>query len=133
MYSGLVIKRALYGKITEEVIQRYKAATSTTITTTTTTTRQNGETGGEKGMEKEKGGEREGEEDDSIVDVTIPLQYLVEKSELRVVSPKRTLKGFYDPCPGEKKHLFVEYTFGGSLRRATLMDDEDVLLPSNGK
>lgn len=85
-------------------------------------------------MEKEKGGEREGgEDDDSIVDVTIPLQYLVEKSELRVVSPKRTLKGFYDPCPGEKKHLFIEYTFGGALRRATLMDDEDVLLPSNGK
>ncbi|KAI3913836.1 hypothetical protein MKX01_021898 [Papaver californicum] len=51
-----------------------------------------------------------------IVDVTLPLNFLVTDSGQLKLHPgvkKSGIMGFCDPCPGEPKQLHVEYTYGG--------------------
>jgi DnaJ family protein C protein 11 len=62
-----------------------------------------------------------------IIDVTIPLQYLVEDSQLHLHDgSKAHLLGFYDPCIGEDKQLYIRYLFHDKLHEVTI-DDSDVL------
>jgi DnaJ family protein C protein 11 len=39
------------------------------------------------------------------------------------------LEGFYDPCIGETKQLFIEYTFNCDSYKATFEDSDVVRLP----
>lgn len=65
-----------------------------------------------------------------FIDVTIPLQNLVERSHLRVFEEsKSSLAGFYDPCPGEEKQLYVEYRFKGRRHEVVVLENERLLLP----
>ncbi|KGN55866.1 chaperone protein dnaJ 13 [Cucumis sativus] len=68
----------------------------------------------------------------SIVDVTLPLNFLVNDSgqlKLHEGVKKSGIMGFCDPCPGEPKQLYVEYTFGGQTYEVVVDDYEELLIP----
>lgn len=68
--------------------------------------------------------------DDSFVDVTLALQYLVRNSKLQLMeNTKSTLTGFYDPCPGEEKSLEVVYLFNNQMHRVTVSDSSPLRIP----
>nr|CAB3238828.1 dnaJ homolog subfamily C member 11 [Phallusia mammillata] len=66
-----------------------------------------------------------------VVDVTVPLQNLVENSNLQlpVGITKSGLPGFYDPCPGSDKKLKIVYKFRGGLHQVVVNDHESVRIP----
>ncbi|CAG9558842.1 unnamed protein product [Danaus chrysippus] len=67
-----------------------------------------------------------------VIDVTIPMQCLIRDSRLELLdASKSELPGFYDPCVGEDKHLTVLYMFHGNEHRATVPDDQPLVLPRN--
>eukprot|EP00474_Spongospora_subterranea_P009645 CRZ10103.1 hypothetical protein [Spongospora subterranea] len=67
----------------------------------------------------------------SCIDVTIPVQCMVQCSEL--VDHSRTkifLDGFYDPCPHEHdKLLFIRYIFQNVLHQICYADSDEVRIP----
>ncbi|EGG21624.1 DNAJ heat shock N-terminal domain-containing protein [Cavenderia fasciculata] len=66
----------------------------------------------------------------SYIDVTIPLQYLVEDSKLELHANKKSdLLGFWDPRIGEFKRLKVTYFFQGKLHQVVIGDEEYMRLP----
>jgi DnaJ family protein C protein 11 len=77
--------------------------------------------------------EAEGDTQDgnsSIVDVTVPLQYLVEESQLHLQGgPKAGLLGFFDPCPDEDKQLYIRYLFQDKLHHVTIQEWEALDIP----
>ncbi|KAH7549615.1 hypothetical protein JRO89_XS13G0056500 [Xanthoceras sorbifolium] len=67
-----------------------------------------------------------------VVDVTLPLNFLVNGSgqlKLHEGVKKSGIMGFCDPCPGEPKQLYVEYTYGGDSYRVTVDDYQELLIP----
>lgn len=70
-----------------------------------------------------------------IIDVTIPLQALVKNSTLKIdtTTSKSNLAGFYDPCLGEEKSLFVKYSFRSQIHTVTYRDIDPIVLPNRGK
>ncbi|XP_031128595.1 chaperone protein dnaJ 13-like [Ipomoea triloba] len=67
-----------------------------------------------------------------ILDVTLPLNFLVNDSgqlKLHEGVKKSGIMGFCDPCPGEPKQLYVEYTFQGNKFEATVDDYEELIIP----
>lgn len=64
-------------------------------------------------------------------DVRVPLQMLVSQGQLVIPAgrSKSKLVGFYDPCIGEKKRLFVLYVFRGQLHEFTVDDRDAVAAP----
>ena len=70
-----------------------------------------------------------------IIDVTIPLQTLVKNSTLKIETTvsKSNLTGFYDPCVGEEKSLFIKYSFRSQIHTVTYKDTDPVILPNRGK
>lgn len=70
------------------------------------------------------------QDDSAVVDVTIPLQYQVNDSKLYLhENSKANLLGFYDPCVGEDKKLYIRYLFRDKLHEVTFDDTEKVVLP----
>jgi DnaJ family protein C protein 11 len=69
-----------------------------------------------------------------IIDVTIPLQVLVKDSSLKIATTvsKSNLTGFYDPCVGEEKSLFIKYSFRSQIHTVTYKDTDPVVLPNRG-
>lgn len=64
------------------------------------------------------------------IDVTIPLQYLVEDSQLILHDgPKTGLLGFYDPRIDEPKELIIRYLFKRKLHQAIISDNEPLQAP----
>ncbi|TCD67798.1 hypothetical protein EIP91_011926 [Steccherinum ochraceum] len=65
------------------------------------------------------------------IDVTIPLQALVSKSQLYIPGrrSKVGLQGFRDPVPGVAKTLRVRYTFRGREHYAEIPDFKPTVLP----
>ena len=61
-------------------------------------------------------------------DVRVPLQMLVAQGQLVIPAgrPKSKLVGFYDPCVGEKKRLYVRYVFRAQLHEF-IVDDKDAV------
>ncbi|CAN6579467.1 unnamed protein product [Malus baccata var. baccata] len=70
--------------------------------------------------------------DSQVIDVKLPLNFLVSDSgELKLHKgvKKSGIMGFCDPCPGEPKQLYVEYTYGGSRYEVTVDDYEELQIP----
>mmetsp|Transcript_17258 Transcript_17258/g.28356 ORF Transcript_17258/g.28356 Transcript_17258/m.28356 type:complete len:546 (+) Transcript_17258:84-1721(+) len=64
------------------------------------------------------------------VDVTVAVQHLVDNSQLHLYdASKASLIGFYDPCPGERKQLLIEYMFKAKMHRVVVDDLEAVAIP----
>ncbi|XP_060605966.1 dnaJ homolog subfamily C member 11-like, partial [Ruditapes philippinarum] len=68
---------------------------------------------------------------EDCIDVTVPLQALVKDSNL--ITPEKTSKsdipGFYDPCIGEEKKLYIKYKFRKTIHHTTVDDMEKVRIP----
>ncbi|RKP39806.1 hypothetical protein BJ085DRAFT_17432 [Dimargaris cristalligena] len=66
-----------------------------------------------------------------VIDVTIPVQYLVTDSRLLIHggTSKADLVGFYDPCFGETKQLRVTYRFNDQLHTAIVDDQAPLACP----
>lgn len=68
--------------------------------------------------------------DTEVIDVTVPLQCLVNNSRLELhAHSKAYLVGFYDPCLGRQKRLRIDYEYQGKLHRAVIDDVDSLLLP----
>jgi len=78
-------------------------------------------------------GEEDSEEDDGTlsVDVAVALQAQVHDSQLLIPGgrSKAGLLGFYDPSPGARKRLKIEYLFHDALHVAEVGDFAAVVLP----
>ena len=70
-----------------------------------------------------------------IIDVTVPLQALVKDSILKITttSSKSNLTGFYDPCIGEEKSLYIKYLLRSQAHVVLYRDNDPILLPNRGK
>ncbi|KNE56003.1 hypothetical protein AMAG_01847 [Allomyces macrogynus ATCC 38327] len=70
-------------------------------------------------------------DDICVIDVTVPVMFLVDRSTLRVDAGTRfsELLGFYDPCPWEDKQLLVTYSFRGKFRQVVVNDQAGLVLP----
>ncbi|ORX75758.1 DnaJ-domain-containing protein [Anaeromyces robustus] len=67
---------------------------------------------------------------DEIIDVTIPLQSMVNKSQLHLGGySKSSLIGFYDPCFGKEKVLRVVYSFQGRLHLIEVGENTPLFAP----
>ncbi|KAM4085666.1 hypothetical protein ACJW30_10G044200 [Castanea mollissima] len=67
-----------------------------------------------------------------VLDVTLPLNFLVSESgqlKLHEGVKKSGIMGFCDPCPGERKQLHVEYTYRGGRYQVVVDDYEELLIP----
>ncbi|KAJ9173390.1 hypothetical protein P3X46_016531 [Hevea brasiliensis] len=67
-----------------------------------------------------------------VIDVTVPLNFLVNDSgqlKLHEGVKKSGIMGFCDPCPGEPKQLYVEYTYGGQIFEVMVDDYAALSMP----
>ncbi|KAF8981304.1 hypothetical protein BGZ46_002979 [Entomortierella lignicola] len=66
-----------------------------------------------------------------VADVTIPVQALVNNSQLIMPAghSKTHIMGFYDPCLGEKKQLRIKYEFQRRLHEVVVADLASVAAP----
>lgn len=65
-----------------------------------------------------------------VLDVTVPLQLLVEDSHLVLPSgTKSRLLGFYNVALGAPKVLRIHYSFRGATHTAIFLDTQPVMLP----
>ncbi|CAO2827249.1 unnamed protein product [Amaranthus hypochondriacus] len=79
-------------------------------------------------MEKSTGDDFESQ----IIDVTIPLNFLVnELGQLKLHDgvKKSGIMGFCDPCPGEPKKLLVWYTYNSQNFKVMVDDYEELRIP----
>ncbi|SCV69184.1 BQ2448_2204 [Microbotryum intermedium] len=72
--------------------------------------------------------------DQRYQDVTIPLQALVNQSQLVIPAgrSKAHLLGFYDCAFGEKKSLRVRYRFRGAVHECEIADRDALAMPLRG-
>ncbi|KAM7273451.1 hypothetical protein ACFE04_028115 [Oxalis oulophora] len=90
--------------------------------------------GNSKALKKENESNRDtnNELDSQIIDVTLPLNFLVNDSgqlKLHEGVKKSGIMGFCDPCPGEPKKLLVEYTFADKNFEVVVDDLEELQIP----
>ncbi|ESQ52194.1 hypothetical protein EUTSA_v10016484mg [Eutrema salsugineum] len=92
--------------------------------------------GDPKAIEKRHENEHEEEEVDSgIIDVTVPMNFLVSDSgELKLHEgvKKSGIMGFCDPCPGQPKQLYVAYTYHSHTFEVNVGDSEELIIPQEG-
>ncbi|KAI8804954.1 hypothetical protein BJ742DRAFT_856333 [Cladochytrium replicatum] len=111
--NGLVIVEAIYGKIPPT--RRNRASEYSFLPSFVLSGEEN--TSGE-----------------SWIDVTIPVQALVNQSQLHISGghSKAYIIGFYDPCLGENKRLLITYRFQGRLHEVEVDDTAAVAAPLRG-
>ncbi|KAI5640321.1 dnaJ domain-containing protein [Phthorimaea operculella] len=108
--KGLVILRALYGKVPQGFTQHDVSAEPT----------------GDSPLSPDSPSFSE------VIDVTIPIQCLVKDSRLELLeASKSELPGFFDPCVGEDKQLTIQYMFHNNLHRCSVDDRQPLVLPRN--
>ncbi|XJO71805.1 hypothetical protein BDV3_001255 [Batrachochytrium dendrobatidis] len=68
------------------------------------------------------------------IDVTIPVQALVQNSQLHISAgyAKHNIIGFWDPCLGKKKRLRITYQFQGRVHQVEVDDKAAVAGPLRG-
>lgn len=71
------------------------------------------------------------ENDPTRVDITIPLQYMVQDSKLIISEQvdKTLLYGFYDPEPGHEKWMEVVYFYRNQIHRVLVSEFKPLLIP----
>lgn len=77
-------------------------------------------------------GESGDESASQVLDVTLPLNFLVNDSgrlKLHEGVKKSGIMGFCDSCPGEPKQLYVEYTYGSNRYEVLVDDYEELFIP----
>lgn len=77
-------------------------------------------------------GESGDESASQVLDVTVPLNFLVNDSgrlKLHEGVKKSGIMGFCDSCPGEPKQLYVQYTYGGNRYEVLVDDYEELFIP----
>lgn len=77
-------------------------------------------------------GESGDESASQVLDVTVPLNFLVNDSgrlKLHEGVKKSGIMGFCDSCPGEPKQLYVQYTYGGKRYEVLVDDYEELFIP----
>ncbi|KAJ9147718.1 hypothetical protein P3X46_029844 [Hevea brasiliensis] len=89
--------------------------------------------GSRKALRKGEGlSEVNDESASEVIDVTVSLNFLVNDSgqlKLHEGVKKSGIMGFCDPCPGEPKQLYVEYTCGGQIFEVTVDDYAELSIP----
>ncbi|KAF3558607.1 hypothetical protein F2Q69_00017395 [Brassica cretica] len=78
----------------------------------------------------------EEEVDSGVIDVTVPMNFLVSDSgELKLHEgvKKSGIMGFCDPCPDQPKQLYVAYTYNSRTFEAIVGDFEELLIPQAGQ
>ena len=75
------------------------------------------------------------ETSNKVIDVRVPLQTLVKNSTLKIETTvsKSNLTGFYDPCIGDEKSLFIKYSFHTQIHTVTYNDTDPVVLPNRSR
>jgi DnaJ-domain-containing protein 1 len=75
------------------------------------------------------------EQQSLAIDVTVPLQCMVDESRLIINGgeSKSWLPGFFDPCEGKPKSLYMRYRFRNMLHEVEIKDHEDLRIPMRGK
>lgn len=69
---------------------------------------------------------------ETIIDITLPLQYMVKDSKLFLdESSKSNLMGSYDPCPSIPKSLEITYMFNNEIHKIKIKDNEQLKIPFN--
>ncbi|ORY33643.1 hypothetical protein LY90DRAFT_511997 [Neocallimastix californiae] len=67
-----------------------------------------------------------------IINVTIPLQNMINKSQLHLGGySKSSLIGFYDPCFGKEKTLRVVYSFQNKIHLVEVGEKIPLFAPLN--
>ncbi|CAN0842241.1 Chaperone protein dnaJ 13 [Linum grandiflorum] len=75
-----------------------------------------------------------GETSSEVIDVTVPLSFLVNdagKLKLHKGVKKSGIMGFCDPSPGEPNQLLVEYTYRGQKFKAIVGDYDELIIPQH--
>lgn len=89
--------------------------------------------GDPKAIEKRHGEE---EVDSGVIDVTVPMNFLVSDSgqlKLHEGVKKSGIMGFCDPCPGQPKQLYVAYTYHSRTFEVIVGDYEELIIPQEGQ
>lgn len=70
----------------------------------------------------------------AVINVSTQIQCLVENSHLIIKegTSKKWLDGFWDPCPGTPKQLYVRYMFWNAMHECMVDDEEQLMIPVEG-
>ncbi|EOA29204.1 hypothetical protein CARUB_v10025478mg [Capsella rubella] len=74
--------------------------------------------------------------DSGVIDVTVPMNFLVSDSgQLRLHEgvKKSGIMGFCDPCPGQPKELYVAYTWRSQTFEVAVGDYDALSIPQEGQ
>lgn len=70
--------------------------------------------------------------DSGVIDVTVPMNFLVSDSgqlKLHEGVKKSGIMGFCDPCPGQPKQLYIAYTYHSQPFEVIVGDYEELSIP----
>lgn len=74
--------------------------------------------------------------DSGVIDVTVPMNFLVSDSgqlKLHEGVKKSGIMGFCDPCPGQPKELYIAYTYHSQPFEVIVGDYEELSIPQEGQ
>jgi DnaJ family protein C protein 11 len=74
--------------------------------------------------------------DSGVIDVTVPMNFLVSDSgqlKLHEGVKKSGIMGFCDPCPGQPKQLYIAYTYHSQPFEVIVGDYEELSIPQEGQ